>query len=553
MMMSLQRTSKISLFIFIAAQIVLFGQVSAMSHLQTAREYVNNVRISASGRWEGISQDPVRGCARGIARGARYVGLPSLIVASVYDVLWSDVMPNWISVPVTTFMALPLAAGAYQSVKDAPQAQQLKRKIRYIAQEINQGFADEGINLARAGEIASQGVNIARSVVNPRPVIDMTVNEIRDAIISAREFGEGQAGVIFRDASHAMGREFQNGTNAINSAMWSATPAFTSLAVTGPLLCTGAWFGGKYLLYKAMQKREPKVFRSTSEKGRWERLKNWACGYVERCPKMIYSSELEIRLNNITKATININKKINEGKANVFYRNILLEGPPGTGKTYFARNMVRSVAEATNGRMKWRETNGSALLKGGIPAIDEMFEWAEKQRGVCIFIDEADTLFGDRDKLNLNDEQVIVLNHLLNRLGDRSNKYMIIMATNRKIVFDAAMQRRIDDLIEVPLPGQDERTRVLQLYRNTILLNEKENKAEFIVSVRTCLTDEKIATIAQRSQGLSNGDLQGIITTIKSDADITDNGLLTNAIVDQVVKQYIEKNQSMNAGRVLNK
>ncbi|HRN77624.1 MAG TPA: AAA family ATPase [Candidatus Dependentiae bacterium] len=573
--MKTNRSLKLALAILFIGQVIIPGYITGMDTVNSTWESVKTSGIN-------FYNNPIKTTTKGAFRAAKYTAPFAIPAAAAYDVLWSDIMPNWISWPIA---GIATYAG-YQAIKDTPAFKAVVTKTKHGLSQAGEALEEEGVHI---DEIASTVVNVGTqaaqvvgAAINPTQTISKVYKLTRDAgNVIASDFHDGLARAgheavrLLEDNADEMravaGRQLsaaardtlgipanqsvdasavaQRINNAAYKSLWKFGSTGAFLTAAAPIAVITAWFSGKYIMHKVTQKPEPKVFRATSDKTRWERFKNWALGRTEHFPEMIYSPALETRLNNITKATININEKINQGKTNVFYRNILLEGPPGTGKTYFARNMIRRVNEATNGKMQWRETDGSALLKGGISAIDEMFEWAEKQTGVTIFIDEADTLFVDRDQLKLDSEQTIVLNHLLNRLGDRSNKYMIIMATNRKIVFDAAMQRRIDDLVEVPLPAQNERARVLQLYRNTILLDEKENSAEFVASAQACLTDEKIKTIAQGTQGLSNGDLQGIMTTIKSEADITDSGLVTNVLVDEVVQRYVAKHQSMNTGK----
>ena len=118
---------------------------------------------------------------------------------------------------------------------------------------------------------------------------------------------------------------------------------------------------------------------------------------------------------------------------------------------------------------------------------------------------------------------------------------MLVFATNHKHMIDSAMHRRIDDLIEMPLPKVPERFRVLVLYRNKILFDRLQNGAIFVDSARLCVDDVKLQEIAEQTEGLSNGDLEGIINIIKTDADITDAGLVTPEVVDRAVEHALEK------------
>lgn len=63
-------------------------------------------------------------------------------------------------------------------------------------------------------------------------------------------------------------------------------------------------------------------------------------------------------------------------------------------------------------------------------------------------------------------------------------------------------------------------------------------------SIKRYLTDAKIEEIARATNGLSNGDLQGIINKIKTYASITENGRATQEIVDLAVKEYVDKHNT---------
>jgi len=254
---------------------------------------------------------------------------------------------------------------------------------------------------------------------------------------------------------------------------------------------------------------------------------------------MIFQKDLEVRLNTLVEATKNINKKIRRGITNVKYRSVLLWGSPGTGKTMFARKFARLIG------LEFVEVTGSSFFQenAGVSAIDELFAWAKRsKKGLCVFIDEADSLLSKRELMKADSETYRIVNHFLNYLGERSDKFVVIMATNYP-QFDGAMERRIDDVIEMVLPELDERKRTLGLYRDEILLDREQNNKKFIKTAKKYLSDKAIKKIAQETAGFSYGDLHGIINMIKTDADITPDGLLTKEIIEQAVATYLAKKQ----------
>ena len=85
------------------------------------------------------------------------------------------------------------------------------------------------------------------------------------------------------------------------------------------------------------------ILRPETKYGRTDRLKRWWSGY--KTPPMIFDQSVKERLEEIKKITINIRNHIQKGiKKGVTYRNLLLYGKPGTGKTLF----VQVLADETD-------------------------------------------------------------------------------------------------------------------------------------------------------------------------------------------------------------
>jgi hypothetical protein len=286
----------------------------------------------------------------------------------------------------------------------------------------------------------------------------------------------------------------------------------------------------------------PKLIIASSKKTLLQRMRERLLlkhGPPASLAEMICSKDLEERLNDIVRATRNIYAKTNAGATNVKYRNLMLWGPPGTGKTMFAKRLARESG------LEWAYMSGSSFAKfkdgEGIEALDELFAWANRSKGLMLFIDEAEVFLAQREQMDSTSKAYQLLTNFLNYTGERSGKFMLVFATNHKHMIDSAMHRRIDDLIEIPLPKIPERFRVLALYRNKILFDQRQNGALFVNSARLCMDDTKLQEIAEQTEGLSNGDLEGIINIIKTDADITDTGLITIQVVDRAVEHALEK------------
>ncbi len=318
---------------------------------------------------------------------------------------------------------------------------------------------------------------------------------------------------------------------------------FITYGTIGTMSSICVWYGAKMLTtHINYTLKKPKVIIRSSRVSLLQKLKWFIVGKPKNpSMTMIFPPKLSVRLNRLIEATKHINKHIKEGKKGVKYRNVLLYGPPGTGKTMFARKLSRESG------LEFVELTGSSFFQkgAGIGAIDELFGWAKKSKsGLCISIDEADSLLPNREILHPASESYRIVNHFLNYLGERSNKFMIIMATNHHTGFDEAMHRRIDDAVKMSLPEKLERYAVLKHYRQTIL-HDKENDQAFGESVKQHLPDKKLQEIAQETEGFSYGDIHGIVNKLRTDAFTTKDGLLNPKLINEVIKEYKEKYEAL--------
>jgi cell division protease FtsH len=148
-------------------------------------------------------------------------------------------------------------------------------------------------------------------------------------------------------------------------------------------------------------------------------------------------------------------------------RGVLLEGPPGSGKTLLAR----AVAGETNA--KFFLVSGSEFVEMfvgvGAARVRDLFETAIKKAPSVIFIDEIDAL-GRRRGSGIgssHDEREQTLNQLLVCLdGFKQNDQVVVLAaTNRPDVLDPALVRpgRIDRRVRVPELSDEAREEVLRI------------------------------------------------------------------------------------------
>jgi len=224
-------------------------------------------------------------------------------------------------------------------------------------------------------------------------------------------------------------QNFENWIKSFNKK--NLTRASTFLVVTGSCLCF-SYFFFMYLI-ENMFRNIPIIIAETSlptglRDKIWGKKK-----LVSHSKDLIFKPPLMRRLNTVKRfATKRVAAKLAGDKHITFYH-MVLHGPPGTGKTHYARSLAidAGFAYIMIDGARWGQLNEQERLK----EFYRLIRFAKAcKRPVLIFIDEADSIFrkdGSRAKL------VSAFLATVPTASDANIKF--VMATNRLEDLDPAI------------------------------------------------------------------------------------------------------------------
>ncbi|KAE9620227.1 hypothetical protein Lal_00019378 [Lupinus albus] len=232
------------------------------------------------------------------------------------------------------------------------------------------------------------------------------------------------------------------------------------------------------------------------------------------------------------------------------FRNMLFYGPPGTGKTMAARELARK-----SGLDYALMTGGDVAPLGSqaVTKIHQLFDWSKKSKqGLLLFIDEADAFLCERNKTYMSEAQRSALNALLFRTGDQSKDIVLALATNRPGDLDSAVADRIDEVLEFPLPGEEERFKLLKLYLDKYIAQAGSRKSGFFQNLFKAkpqqieingLTDETIKEAAAKTDGFSGREIAKLMASVQAAVYGSENCVLDPSLFREVVDYKVAEHQ----------
>lgn len=180
-------------------------------------------------------------------------------------------------------------------------------------------------------------------------------------------------------------------------------------------------------------------------------------------------------------------------------KKILLYGPPGCGKTLSAERIAWNLGLPL---LKVRfDSLLSSYFGESASNLRMVFDFCKSEPAVLL-LDECDFIAKSRIATQDVGEVPRIVNMLLTLLDEYDAPGLVLATTNLKVSLDEALFRRFDDVIEMPMPGEQERKRLLEMTLSAIPVSPDvdmckiSNKLEGHSAANVVLIAQRAAKIA---------------------------------------------------------
>lgn len=202
---------------------------------------------------------------------------------------------------------------------------------------------------------------------------------------------------------------------------------------------------------------------------------------------------------------------------------MVLYGPPGCGKTFFAKHFAEEVG--FNFILTTPSTLKSRYVNATQENIAKMFEDAEKNAPTIIFIDEINELLPNRDS-DSHEMAKSAVNEMLAQMDRTGEKgIFIIGATNYPDMIDPAMLRsgRLEKKFYLPPPDSKLRKALFKMS-----LNQRKKVLDFGIDYDS---------LSNLTENYVSSDIESIVNEATSIA-MADDSRITMDLLEEVIKSF---------------
>ncbi len=222
----------------------------------------------------------------------------------------------------------------------------------------------------------------------------------------------------------------------------------------------------------------------------------------DRLSDLIVSDDILERIERILNEFRNRNKLQRYGLTN--RRRILIEGKPGTGKTFTA-SVIASELDLPLYTVQMDKVVTKFMGETSVK-LRQIFDTVSNSPGIYFF-DEFDAIGADRNLDNEVGEARRILNSFLQFIEQDESESIIVAATNNQRLLDQALFRRFDDVLHYTMPSREDIRRLFELrigaFDRNFIVSEKLLDKAFSLShaeiIRVCDDAIKISILGNSS------------------------------------------------------
>ena len=187
--------------------------------------------------------------------------------------------------------------------------------------------------------------------------------------------------------------------------------------------------------------------------------------------------------------------------------------PSGTGKSFLAK----AVATEANNSTFFSVSSADLVSKWlgeSEKLVANLFEMARKHKPSIIFIDEVDSLTGQRSENESESARRIKTEFLVQMqgVGNDNDGILVLGATNIPWVLDAAIRRRFEKRIYIDLPEANARYVTKEVVQKLLFDHYRTNMFKLnLGETAHSLTEENFRDLGMRTDGYSGADIAIVV------------------------------------------